>query len=37
MTDFIIKTLYYDLSSHTGLALVGQYLMRIKFSALVDS
>lgn len=36
MTDFIIKKLPYDLSSHAGLALVGQYLKRINFSALVD-
>eukprot|EP01030_Chromulinospumella_sphaerica_P013751 gene13751-13534_t len=36
MTDFIIRKLPYDLSSHAGLALVGQYLKRINFSALVD-
>jgi hypothetical protein len=36
MTDFIIKKLPYDLSSQAGLALVGQYLKRINFSALVD-
>jgi len=26
MIDFIIKKLTYDLSSHAGLALIGQYL-----------
>ena len=36
MTDFLIKKLPYDLSSQAGLALVGQYLKRIHFSALVD-
>ncbi len=36
MTDFIIKKLPYDLSSQAGLALVGQYLKRINFSALID-
>jgi len=36
MTDFIIKKLPYDLSSHSGLALVGQYLKRINLPALVD-
>ena len=29
MTDFLIKRLPYDLSSHAGLALIGQYLKRI--------
>ena len=32
MTDFLIKRLPYDLSSHAGLALIGQYLKRIKIS-----
>jgi len=36
MTDFIIKKLPYDLSSHSGLALVGQYLKHINLPALVD-
>jgi hypothetical protein len=37
MTDFIIKKLPYDLSSHAGLAFVGKYLKRIKLNSLVDS
>jgi len=36
MTDFIIKKLPYDLSTHAGLALVGKYLRRINVPALVD-
>ena len=36
MTDFIIKKLPYDLSSHAGLAFVGKYLKRININALVD-
>lgn len=36
MTDFIIKKLPYDLSSHAGLALVGKHLKRININALVD-
>ena len=36
MTDFIIKKLPYDLSSHAGLALVGQHLKRINAPALID-
>jgi hypothetical protein len=36
MTDFIIKRLPYDLSSHAGLALVGQYLKQINAPALID-
>ena len=36
MTDFIIKKLPYDLSSHVGLAFVGKYLKRINLNALVD-
>lgn len=37
MTEFIIKKLPYDLSSHAGLTFVGKYLKRIKFNSLVDS
>ena len=37
MTDFIIKKLPYDLSSHAGLAFVGKYLKSIKINSLVDS
>ena len=36
MTDFIIKRLPYDLSSHAGLAFVGKYLKRININALID-
>ena len=36
MTEFIIKKLPYDLSSHAGLAFVGKYLKRININALVD-
>ena len=36
MTDFIIKKLPYDLSSHAGLAFVGKYLSRININALID-
>lgn len=36
MTDFIIKKLPYDLTSHAGLALVGQYLKRLNINARVD-
>ena len=36
MTDFIIKKLPYDLSSHSGLALVGKYLKHMNLPALVD-
>jgi hypothetical protein len=36
MTDFLIKRLPYDLSSHAGLALIGQYLKRINLNALID-
>lgn len=36
MTEFIIKKLPYDLSGQAGLALVGKYLRRINFNALVD-
>ena len=37
MTDFTIKKLYYELSSHAGLVFVGKYLKRIKLNSLVDS
>ena len=37
ISDFIIKKLPYDLSSHAGLAFVGKYLKRIKLNSLVDS
>lgn len=37
MTDFIIKKLPYDLSSHAGLAFVGKYLKSIKVNSLIDS
>lgn len=36
MTDFVIKKLPYDLSSHAGLAFVGKYLKRVNVNALVD-
>lgn len=36
MTDFIIKKLPYDLSSHAGLAFIGKYLRRINVNALID-
>ena len=36
MTDFIIKKLRYDLSSHAGLALTAQYLKRININSLID-
>ncbi len=36
MTEFIIKKLSYELSSHAGLAFVGKYLKGIKFNSLVD-
>ena len=36
MTDFIIKRLTYDLSSHAGLAFVGKYLKSININALID-
>ena len=32
MTEFIIKKLPYDLSSHAGLAFVGKYLKRASIS-----
>ena len=36
MTDFLIKRLPYDLSSHAGLAFIGKYLKRININALID-
>ena len=36
MTDFIIKKLPYDLSSHAGLALIGKYFKRININSLID-
>ena len=36
MTDFIIKKLPYDLSSHAGLAFIGKYLKSIKINSLID-
>ena len=36
MTDFIIKKLPYDLSSHAGLALIGKYLKRINIDSIID-
>lgn len=36
MTDFLIKRLPYDLSSHAGLAFIGKYLKRININRLID-
>jgi len=36
MTEFIIKKLTYDLSSHAGVAFVGKYLKRANVNALID-
>jgi hypothetical protein len=36
MSEFIIKKLHYDLSSHAGLAMAGKYLKRININALID-
>ena len=36
MTDFMIKKLPYDLSSHAGLAFVGKYLKKINFNSMID-
>ena len=36
MTDFLIKKLPYDLSSHAGLAFIGKYLKRVNINALID-
>jgi Transposase DDE domain group 1 len=36
MTELILKQLPYDLSGQAGLALIGKYLKRINFNALVD-
>ena len=37
MTDFTIKKLPYELSSHVGLAFIGKYLKSIKINSLIDS
>lgn len=36
MTEFLIKKLPYDLSSHAGLAFIGKYLKRVNVNALID-
>lgn len=36
MTEFLIKKLPYDLSSHAGLAFVGKYLKRVNANAVID-
>jgi len=36
ITDFVIKKLPYDLSSHAGLAFIGKYLKRVNVNALID-
>ena len=36
MTDFIIKKLPYDLSSHAGPAFIGKYLKRVNVNCLID-
>lgn len=36
MTDFIIKKLPYDLSSHAGLAFIGKGLKRINVNSRID-
>jgi hypothetical protein len=36
MTDFIIKKLPYDLSSHAGLAFIGKYLKSVNVNSLID-
>ena len=36
MTDFVVKKLPYDLSSHAGLAFIGKYLKRVNVNALID-
>jgi hypothetical protein len=37
MTDFVIKKLPYDLSSHAGLVFIGKYLKSIKIKSLINS
>ena len=37
MTDFAIKQLRYDLTSHAGLALVGQLFKRLRLAQMVDA
>ena len=36
MTDFIIRKLPYDLSSHAGLVFIGKYLKRVNVNCLID-
>jgi len=36
MTDFVVKKLPYDLSSHAGLALIEKYLKRFNIKSLID-
>ena len=36
MVNFIVKKLPYELSSHSGLALVGKYPKQINLPALLD-
>ena len=36
MSDFIIKMLPYDLSSHAGLGFIGKHLKRVNVNSLVD-
>ena len=36
MTEFLIKRLPYDLSSHAGLAFIGKYLKSIKLNTVLD-
>ena len=36
MTEFIIKKLPYELSSHAGLAFIGKYLKHMNVNALID-
>ena len=36
MTDFIIKKLPYDHTSHAGLAFIGKYLKRVNVNASID-
>lgn len=37
MTEFIIRKLPYDLSSHAGLAFIGKYLKSFKINSMIDS
>ncbi len=36
MTDFIMKKLSYEFSSHVWLVFIGKYLRRINLAALID-